>query len=445
MGGDIGNTIAWIGAFGLIGALLVLSWPFRRERFFRFERVIPASRERIWDIYGHRLDLDEARRFHRDLVSVRRLPDDPEVEELVLDPSGRGAHQTVIRARLLTVRRPELCESHYCRIDDKDEPFGPSQRETFELKEHADGTLVRLSWQGEAATLWQTFALRHNLKAYMNRLQAFCETGGADLESRQRRRLWTSLGLTLAAVGSFALLFGWVGAILITLILVVHEFGHWLAMRMTGQPAPRMVLIPFFGGMAVANHPHKSLFDDAFCALMGAGFSALPCLALLLGGLVLGLPEEGPTFGWLGGAEALSTAGLLAEAALLLAFAIGLLNAFQLLPLLPLDGGHILRALIQSLNARRARPLLLGITGLGMLGFTYYGLAFDSLAFLLLAATCALGALQAWYLDAGTAPAVPMRAGGLATICLGYGLTLTIHLGTSIYVYWLLLRSNGGF
>lgn len=445
MGGDFGNTLAWIGAFGLIGALLVLSWPYRRERFFRFERVIPASRERIWDIYDHRLDLDEARRFHKHLVSVRRLPDDPQVEEVVLDPSGLGASRTVIQARLLTVRRPELCESHYCRIDSKDEPFGPSQRETLELEEHAGGTLVRLSWQGEAATLWQTFALRHNLKTYVNRLQAFCENGAAEPERGLRRKLWSSLGLTLAAVASFALLFGWQGAILITLILVVHEFGHWLAMRMTGQPAPRMVLIPFFGGMAVANHPHKSLFDDAFCALMGAGFSTLPCLALLLGGLALGLPEGGLNLAWLQGAEEASLATLLAEAALLLAFAVGLLNAFQLMPLLPLDGGHILRALIQSLSAQWARPLLLGITGLGMLGFSYYGWAFESLAFLLLAATCALGALQAWYLDGKSAPAAPMRAGGLATICLGYGLTLTIHLGTSIYVYWLLLRSNGGF
>ncbi len=444
MGGDIGNTVAWIGAFGLIGALLVLSWPYRRQRLFSFERVIPASRERIWDIYDHRLELDEARRFHDNLVSVRRLPEDPQVEELVLDSGGHGAHQTVIQARQLTARRPEFCESHYCRIDSKDEPFGPSQRETLELEEHVGGTLVRLTWCGEAATLWQTLALRHKLKAYMNRLQAFCETGSAQPKAGLQRRLWSSLGLTLAAVGSFALLFGWMGAILITLILVVHEFGHWLAMRMTGQPAPRMVLVPFFGGMAVANHPHKSLFDDAFCALMGAGFSALPCLALLLGGLALGLDQDGMTFAWLRGSGEPRLTSLLAETAILLAFAVGLLNAFQLLPLLPLDGGHILRALIQSLSAQWARPVLLGITGLGLLGFSAYGWTFDSLAFLLLGATCALGALQAWNLESPPSAVAPMRTGGLATICLGYGLTLTVHLGTSTYVYWLLLRSNGG-
>ena len=62
----------------------------------------------------------------------------------------------------------------------------------------------------------------------------------------------------------------------------LHEFGHWIAMRFTGQPAPRIMLVPFFGGVTLANHPHKTLFRDAFCALMGAGVSALPSLVSFL-------------------------------------------------------------------------------------------------------------------------------------------------------------------
>ena len=113
----------------------------------------------------------------------------------------------------------------------------------------------------------------------MDLLKDFCETGNGSVSDLSVQSPWKSLSLTTLAVASFILLFGWVFALILTIAIIIHEYGHWLAMRMTGQPKPRIMLIPFLGGVAVPNHPYKSQFDDAFVSLMGAGLSLIPCLA----------------------------------------------------------------------------------------------------------------------------------------------------------------------
>ena len=205
---------------------------------------------------------------------------------------------------------------------------------------------------------------------------------------------------------------------------MLHEFGHWLAMRLTGQPAPRIMLVPFFGGVAVGNHPHKSQFDAAFCALMGPGFSALPCLALLAAALVLGSMEPVNDAGTL--AQQYFMPPLLATAAAALAGFIGLLNLLQLLPVLPLDGGQVLRALVQSFSGIWARRILLAVTGIGIAGFLYIG---D----LIITGFLALGLFQAWHMGTEPPKARPMRAIGATVICIGYGLTLAVHAGAVFF------------
>jgi Zn-dependent protease len=185
-----------------------------------------------------------------------------------------------------------------------------------------------------------------------------------------------------------------------------------------------MMLIPFLGGVAIANHPHKSLFDDAFCALMGPGFSVLPCLALLATGYLLGVPDIAQ--GWMDNEAALSVQDAIGLIAILIAALAGGLNLLQLLPVLPLDGGQVLRAAVQSCSVDWTRHILLGVTGLGMAGFSYTG-DYVLVAFL------ALGALQAWHLGNKPPKARPMSAPGLTVIGLGYALTLAVHAGAVLY------------
>jgi hypothetical protein len=291
MGGEIGGMIASAGLVVLIGGLIVLSWPFRRERELRFRRRIAAPRERVWDTYANNPDDPRSAALHKGLISARRVSDDPVVHEYILDAScGHGTHLVPIRSETRIERRPELSEQHTCEIDGKPDPFGAQSVERLELQEHSGGTIAALTWRGETRTLWQFLHMRFFLAGYIGRLQKICESEKVAPTAAPRRSLWWSLSLSLLAVASFALWVGWAFALIISVVAILHEYGHWLAMRLTGQPAPRMMLVPFFGGIAVANHPHKTQFDDTFCSLMGAGLSALVCIGLLVPAFVLEWP-----------------------------------------------------------------------------------------------------------------------------------------------------------
>ena len=102
-------------------------------------------------------------------------------------------------------------------------------------------------------------------------------------------------------------------------VLLLHESGHWLAMRLFHYRNLRMFFIPLFGAAVTGRNWNVAGWKKAVVFLAGP----LPGIAL---GTVLGI------------------AGLLVHTAWLSHFALILLliNGFNLLPVLPLDGGHVL-------------------------------------------------------------------------------------------------------
>ncbi len=427
----IGDIVVYGGMLGLVIGLIVLSFPWRRNFQFRVERVIDAPREKVWDSYRNDPGNADWAAFHQDTVSVDSVDGDPALQDIVVDSSGgHGTHLVTVRSRTLAEARPESYETRIEAIDGKDFPFGAEHAETLELLPHPDGTAAGLDWQGETRSLWQYLGVRRAVRGYMDRLKRYCETGEVVAKAQAgRKSLRNSLILSALAIGSFAIWLGWIGALVLTGILVVHEFGHWLAMRLTGQPAPRMILIPFFGGVAVANHPHKSQFDDAFCSLMGAGFSLLLCLALLLAATFLGAPDMG-VFTAEAAPElaepAFTTREVMATVAVGLTVLVALLNLLQLLPFLPLDGGHVLRSILQSFSAKWARWVALGLAGLGAAGFGYVG-------YYILAGFMGLGALQAWHMGAEATESRPMGVGEVALVGLGYGMIIVAYASAMVY------------
>jgi len=420
-------TVTWVAA------VYVLSWPLRRQRQITLHRRIAAPRRRIWNIYRIDLDDPENAALNDDVVASRLVSENPTIREFSVDHSGgHGTNLKTMRCEILAEQEPEIYADRVCEIDGEPFPYGAEQVERLELAARPDGTQVSLTWSGETATLWQYFSLWQALRRHLRRLQQISETGTVAPSRGGRRPLWISLGFSVLAVGSFGFWLGWIAGVLLAGVVVLHEFGHWLAMRLTGQPAPRMLLVPFLGGVAVGNHPHKSLFDAAFCALMGPGFSTLPCLAFLAAALVLGSldPVNDPIT--LADQDTLRLS--LAMVAAVLTVVIGILNLLQLLPVLPLDGGQVLRALVQSFSAVWARRVLLAVTGIGTAGVIYVG---D----LIIAAVLALGVLQAWHMGTEPPRARPMRAIGATVICIGYVLTVTVYLGAVLFGV-LLLAAN---
>jgi Zn-dependent protease len=122
-------------------------------------------------------------------------------------------------------------------------------------------------------------------------------------------------------------------------VLLLHETGHYLGMRLFDYQDVRMFFIPFFGA-AVSGRSTKVVgYQEAIVILLGP----LPGIALGLGVGVAGLNYDNE---------------LLRSAARMLLF----INGFNLLPFLPLDGGRLLHLVLFS-RQRHLEALFRFVTG----------------------------------------------------------------------------------
>jgi Zn-dependent protease len=150
----------------------------------------------------------------------------------------------------------------------------------------------------------------------------------AELHKLQTKRTnWVSALLILAV--SFALFVGagfaqkWEALWLIIPVLFFHELGHYLAMRIFGYRNLRMFFIPFFGAAVSGQNYTAPGWKKVVVSLAG------PLPGIVVGGVLgfAGVYYEKPM--WV-------NAALLALA----------LNGFNLLPVLPLDGGRVMHTIL---------------------------------------------------------------------------------------------------
>jgi Zn-dependent protease len=136
----------------------------------------------------------------------------------------------------------------------------------------------------------------------------------------------------LFAAGSLAAyswLFSIEFAIALILCLVFHEYGHIKEMKYFGLKTKGIYLIPFVGGLALSDDKINTRWQDIVISIMGPFFGLILSIACLIGY-------------WLTDLEIL--AGIAVFNALL--------NLFNLLPILPLDGGHVLKSIAFSINSK---------------------------------------------------------------------------------------------
>jgi Zn-dependent protease len=212
--------------------------------------------------------------------------------------------------------------------------------------------------------------------------------------------------LPLVALWSFWYLVGWRDALLLAAVVILHEAGHAVAMRLVGIEVRGIYLIPFFGGAVLPKTSYRSQGNLAFVALMGPGFSLIPTL-----GLAAMLQASGDS-------------RLCLEAMWLFA----LINVSNLLPIYPLDGGLILNALLGSLSSR----LALSAGWIGVLAGLGLAIYWQSL---LIGIPFLLFAVQR-YLGGGTATELERLslAGGTALV-VGFVATVALYLLALSYTY----------
>jgi Zn-dependent protease len=139
--------------------------------------------------------------------------------------------------------------------------------------------------------------------------------------------VWILVISLVAFLVAGAARWNWKFTLLIVPVLLFHEAGHWVAMRVFRYRNLRMFFIPLFGAAVMGRNWNVPGWKKALVSLAGP----LPGIALgvVLG--VLGMLLKRP---WL------------TETSLILL----LVNGFNLLPILPLDGGHVLHATLFCRN-----------------------------------------------------------------------------------------------
>ncbi len=135
-------------------------------------------------------------------------------------------------------------------------------------------------------------------------------------------KLFSTSASMLVSIGAYALIWGWRFAVGFVLLLLVHEYGHVLQLRREGIKATAPMFIPFLGAFVGMKEMPKDAAAEARVGLAGPVLGSLACLVPV--GLYLVTGNE------------------LFQA---LAFVGFFLNLFNLLPVLPLDGGRAMAAL----------------------------------------------------------------------------------------------------
>ena len=166
---------------------------------------------------------------------------------------------------------------------------------------------------------------------------------------KNRTLSWISLAVFAVAMGFWV---GWEALPALLAVLLLHEGGHVLAMRLFKYRDVNVFFIPFLGALATGNGKPWGLapWKNAIVSLAGP----LPgiVLATVLAGAGISRPDLFPSYAWV------ATGMLL------------LLNLFNLLPLGGLDGGQFLQSVLftryprMEMVFRAVGSLLLALFGL---------------------------------------------------------------------------------
>jgi len=130
-------------------------------------------------------------------------------------------------------------------------------------------------------------------------------------------KLLLAFGSMLLSMALYALLLGWKFAVGLVLLIAVHESGHVIANRRRGIPASWPIFIPFLGAFVNLHRAPLNAEEEAYIGIAGPVFGLAATAVAALLGAVTGQPF------W----AALVSAGCL-------------LHVFNLMPVLPLDGGR---------------------------------------------------------------------------------------------------------
>jgi Zn-dependent protease len=164
--------------------------------------------------------------------------------------------------------------------------------------------------------------LRNRLGGIIAAVAIFLGKFKAVLLFLPKLKILSTSGTMLVSVAAYALIWGWKFAAGFVALLFIHEMGHVIQLRREGIPASAPLFIPFMGAFVGMKQLPDNAAAEARVGLAGPVLGSIGCL------IPLGLYEATGNDFW----KALAFTGFF-------------LNLFNLLPVLPLDGGRAMAAL----------------------------------------------------------------------------------------------------
>jgi Zn-dependent protease len=150
-------------------------------------------------------------------------------------------------------------------------------------------------------------------------------------------KILLSGGSMLLSIVIYGKLFGWRYAVGFVALLWIHEMGHFVAARQRGLQVGLPTFIPFVGAWINLKDQNLDPETTAFVGMAGPLLGSTGAFVVFLAATYYQLP-------WL----------------MALAYAGFILNLFNLIPLSPLDGGHIVGVISPKLWILGI-PLLVGL------------------------------------------------------------------------------------
>ncbi|MBI2718011.1 MAG: hypothetical protein HY245_05715 [Rhizobiales bacterium] len=326
----------------------------------------------------------------------------------------RGATQSS-EADFRVVGRIEPC---FLNIDRAGLEGQPENNQLLNMKveiaREGEGSRLKLTYLWGSRPLLAQILARTDLWGSAFRLKGVAETGVPDYRTDGLIAGGVALATGVVTLATFAMVLGWIVAVLLVVALLVHEFGHLLAYRLIGQPWGRLIFLPFLGAIAVPRLGFSTQAQSVFAAIMGPALSVL-------------IPLAAAAYVYLGGARP--------DVPVLIGIVASALNLFNLLPVEPLDGGIVWRSVLVRLFGRHARFAMIAVGG----AIALAGWMGELVLLLVFGFVAVVANLKARTIDRGLAPLsvlqVAISSFGFMSVVAAYAVLLryllaNIPLGT---------------
>ncbi len=197
------------------------------------------------------------------------------------------------------------------------------QREKSAAKE-ADGKAH--SWKGKLGIIGVIFFLGWKFKAILIIVLAKMKFLLLGVKFLGIGKIFISGGSMLLSIAVYAVQWGFPYALGFVVLIFIHEAGHVLALKRYNINASMPIFIPFVGAFVALREMPKNVRIEAIVAIAGPVLGTLGAFACHGIYMVTGKPLY-----------------------LSLAFVGYMINLFNLMPILPLDGGRVIGALSPKL------------------------------------------------------------------------------------------------